>query len=165
MRTLAIWSLSQKWLRGFPVLLSMRSSPQPLTSGSTRSLGAVRSVAATVTATCHCGAVHIHVRKAPRTLTQCNCSICRRYGALWAYYVPSSVHIEAPRFALERYSWKNRIRDYYRCKKCGCVTHYKYRKRSDWNTVGVNAVNFDPAVITAARIRRLDGAKTWKFLD
>jgi hypothetical protein len=125
----------------------------------------MRSAAAMVTATCHCGAVHIHVRKAPRTLTQCNCSICRRYGALWAYYVPSSVHIEAPRFALERYSWKNRIRDYYRCKKCGCVTHYKYRKQSDWNTVGVNAVNFDPAVIAAARIRRLDGAKTWKFLD
>jgi hypothetical protein len=49
--------------------------------------------------------------------------------------------------------------------KCGCVTHYKYRKQSDWNTVGVNAVNFDPTVIAAARIRRLDGAKTWKLLD
>jgi hypothetical protein len=84
---------------------------------------------------------------------------------LWAYYAPSSVQIEAPPSALERYSWKNRIRDYYRCKKCGCVTHYKYRKQSDWNTIGVNAVNFDPAVISAARIRPLDGAKTWKFLD
>jgi len=29
----------------------------------------------------------------------------------------------------------------------------------------VNFRNFDPQDITAARIRRLDGAKTWKYLD
>jgi hypothetical protein len=34
-----------------------------------------------------------------------------------------------------------------------------------WSTVAVNAMNFDPAVIVGARIRRLDGAKTWKFLE
>jgi hypothetical protein len=31
--------------------------------------------------------------------------------------------------------------------------------------VGVNARNFDPAVIEGVRVRRLDGASTWKFLD
>ena len=44
-----------------------------------------------LTGTCHCGAVRIRVRQAPRTVTSCNCSICRRYGALWAYYQASSV--------------------------------------------------------------------------
>jgi hypothetical protein len=116
-------------------------------------------------AVCHCGAVRIHVRTAPRTLIRCNCSICRRYGALWAYYKPSSVRIEAPRAALQSYSWRQRIRNYYRCRRCGCVTHYKYRKKRPWNVVGVNAVNFDPALIAKARIRRLDGASTWKLLD
>ena len=28
---------------------------------------------------------------------------------------------EAPRSALERYSWKNRIRDYYRCKNAAAL--------------------------------------------
>ncbi len=31
--------------------------------------------------------------------------------------------------------------------------------------MGVNARNFDPALLGSVRIRRLDGASTWKFLD
>jgi hypothetical protein len=118
-----------------------------------------------LTAVCHCGAVRIHVRQAPRTLTRCNCSVCRRYGAIWAYYKPTSVRVEAPAQGLMRYSWNRRVRDYHRCRQCGCVTHYTYRKKNAWNTVGVNASNFDPAIVARARIRNLDGAKTWKFLD
>ena len=34
---------------------------------------------------CHCGAVTIELRHAPQSLTECNCSICRRYGAHRAY--------------------------------------------------------------------------------
>ena len=116
-------------------------------------------------ATCHCGSVQIHVRQFPRTLTSCNCSICRRYGALWAYYKPSSVRIEAPKGGLARYSWNRRIRNYHHCKKCGCVTHYTYRKKSSWATIAVNARNFEPSAIEGARVRHLDGASTWKFLD
>ncbi len=70
----------------------------------------------------------LEVARAPGTLTDCNCSICRRYGALWAYYAASSVKIEAPKGGLSKYSWNRKIRAYYRCKKCGCVTHYAYRK-------------------------------------
>lgn len=116
-------------------------------------------------ATCHCGQIRVHVRRLPRTLTRCNCSICRRYGALWAYYKPTSVRVEARRGALARYAWRQRIRYYHRCTRCGCVTHYTYRKKRPWNTIGVNAVNFDPALIASARIRTLDGAASWKFLD
>jgi len=116
-------------------------------------------------ATCHCGAVQIAVRRMTRTLTSCNCSICRRYGALWAYYAPSSVTIKAPKGGLAEYSWNRRIRNFYRCKICGCVTHYAYRKKRPWAVVAVNAVNFDPSVLAGARIRHLDGAVSWKFLD
>jgi hypothetical protein len=117
------------------------------------------------TATCHCGAIRILVRQLPRTVTSCNCSICRRYGALWAYYTPSSVTIEAARGGLAKYSWNRRIRDYYRCKLCGCVTHYTYRKKQRKTTVAVNATNFDPGDLVGVRIRHLDGAASWKMLD
>jgi hypothetical protein len=66
---------------------------------------------------------------------------------------------------LQSYSWNRKIRNYYRCRKCGCITHYTYRKESSWNTIAVNAVNLDPAVVSGARVRKLDGAKTWKFID
>ena len=31
--------------------------------------------------------------------------------------------------------------------------------------MGVNARNFDPRALASVRIRRFDGASTWKFLD
>lgn len=128
-------------------------------------LGAMDHRNAALAATCHCGAIRIYVRRISRTLTSCNCSICRRYGALWAYYAASSVTIEAPKGGLSKYSWNRKIRAYYRCKKCGCVTHYAYRKKRRNTTVAVNAVNFEPSALVGVRIRHLDGAASWKFLD
>lgn len=109
-------------------------------------------------ATCHCGSVRISVRKAPRVVTSCNCSICRRYGALWAYYRASSVQIEAPKGGLSRYSWRRKIRAYFRCNCCGCVTHYKYRKNWRGRAVAVNARNFEPNMLRGVRVRKVDGA-------
>ena len=37
-----------------------------------------------IEAACHCGAVRLSVPSAPDTVTECNCSICRRLGARWA---------------------------------------------------------------------------------
>jgi hypothetical protein len=109
--------------------------------------------------------VKIHVRQAPRTVTSCNCSICRRYGALWAYYQPSSVRIEAPKGGLASYSWRRKIRAYFRCKTCGCVTHYTPRKKWVNPIVAVNASNFELDAMRGVRIRKLDGANTWTFLS
>ena len=39
-----------------------------------------------IRASCHCGAVVMEADSQPRSVTACNCSICRRYAALWAYY-------------------------------------------------------------------------------
>ena len=40
---------------------------------------------------CHCGAVRFTIPAAPESVTDCNCSICRRLGTLWAYYSPTQV--------------------------------------------------------------------------
>ena len=98
-------------------------------------------------------------------MTSCNCSICRRYGALWAYYQASSVKVDAPKGALVSYSWRRKIRVYFHCKTCGCVTHYTPRKKSASPIVAVNASNFELDVMKNVRVRKLDGADTWKFLS
>jgi hypothetical protein len=52
-----------------------------------------------------------------------------------------------------------------RCKQCGCIMNWKrIRPRKD-NTMGVNARTFDPGEWGKVRIRLLDGADTWKYLD
>ncbi len=35
---------------------------------------------------CHCGNIKLFPEAPPGSLTSCNCSICRRLGALWAYF-------------------------------------------------------------------------------
>lgn len=117
-----------------------------------------------LTGSCHCGAIQVDVARKPRRLTSCNCSICRRHAGLWGYYEPSQVKITARRGAVERYIWGDRYLALCRCAKCGCVTHW-LPMASGGKRMGVNFRNFDPSVIEATRIRRFDGAKTWKFLD
>ena len=117
-----------------------------------------------LTATCHCGAVRVELPRMPRTLTSCNCSICRRYGALWAYYTPASIRVVCAKGATSSYSWGSKNIRFVHCRRCGCVTHYE-RVRPSSHRIGVNARNLDPALIASVRIRRLDGAVSWKYLD
>jgi hypothetical protein len=116
-------------------------------------------------ATCHCGAVRLQLARRPRTVTSCNCSMCRRYGALWAYYKAKDVRILRTSARSDEYSWGDRFLKFVRCGVCGCVTHWTPASSKAGDRMGINARNLDPAVLALIRVRRLDGARTWKYLD
>lgn len=118
-----------------------------------------------LSATCHCGAVRLDVPRKPRRLTSCNCSICRRYGTLWAYYKVNDVTIHADAGAIASYSWGDKALNFVRCATCGCITHWEPLRTRPDAKMGVNARNLEPGAIAGVRVRRLDGASTWKFLD
>jgi hypothetical protein len=118
----------------------------------------------TIAASCHCGAVRLEVETAPETVTDCNCSICRRYGVLWAYYSPAQVRITPAGGGTDIYMWDDRAIEFHRCRICGCVTHWAAVDRTR-DRMGVNARMMDPNVLAAARVRKLDGAVSWKYLD
>ena len=115
--------------------------------------------------TCHCGAVRIEIPRKPRALTSCNCSICRRYGTLWAYYRRGTVRIDCARGALDAYAWGDRHLKFVRCRVCGCVTHWEPMRVAAHHRIGVTMRNFEPALVGPLRVRRLDGAETWNWLD
>ena len=117
-----------------------------------------------LTASCHCGAVKVLVPRKARSLTSCNCSICRRYGAVWAYYKDADVRLAASPGTTDEYSWGDKTLKFIRCKRCGCVMQWKSLSIGKGIRTGVNARNFDPAELGAVRIRLLDGAKTWKYI-
>lgn len=120
------------------------------------------------TASCHCGSITLELQRKPRRMTQCNCSVCRRYGALWAYFQRKSIRVLADNRALEAYSWGHQRFEFYRCATCGCVTHYeRTNKRPDGSDMGaVNLRNIDdPGIVADIPIRLLDGASSWKVLD
>jgi hypothetical protein len=116
-------------------------------------------------ASCHCGRVRVEVPRRPRSLTDCNCSICRRYGVLWAYYRPAAVRVRCVRGATASYAWGRKNLRFVRCKACGCVTHYERPGGAPERRIGVNARCFEPAALVEVPVRHLDGADTWKYLD
>jgi hypothetical protein len=115
--------------------------------------------------TCHCGAVTVELPSAPETATDCNCSICRRLGALWAYYEFGTVRITGHPGNTQKYIQGDKTLATVRCATCGCVTHWEPLPAEPGKRHGVNLRNFDPSVLVSVRIRRLDGADTWKFFD
>ncbi|HEY5339228.1 MAG TPA: GFA family protein [Rhizomicrobium sp.] len=116
-----------------------------------------------IEASCHCGAVRMKIAEAPQTVTDCNCSICRKLGVLWAYYSPAKVHIAPPSGATDIYMWDDRSLEFHRCKTCGCTTHWSAVDKSV-DRMGVNARLMDPSVLAAAHVRKLDGAVTGRYL-
>lgn len=113
--------------------------------------------------TCHCGRVTIEIAGAPTEVTSCNCSICRRLGTLWAYYVPPEVRVTGE---TATYRWGDKTIDFHHCPTCGCTTHWSPLDGRDGQRMGINARLLAPDVLAAARVRRLDGASDdWKYLD
>lgn len=68
---------------------------------------------------CHCGAVRIEVDAPLEKLLACNCSTCRRFGAIH-WYVPSSkVRLMEQREALSTYVWRAVHEGHHFCRTCG----------------------------------------------
>ncbi|HUO89909.1 MAG TPA: GFA family protein [Rhizomicrobium sp.] len=110
-----------------------------------------------VEGSCHCGKVRIAIDTAPEEVTDCNCSICRRYGTLWAYYHPKHVHITEA-VPADTYLWGTREILFHRCAECGCVTHWTAANDPTWPRMGVNVRLMAPEVLAAARVHHHDGA-------
>ncbi|HEY1815509.1 MAG TPA: GFA family protein [Kofleriaceae bacterium] len=113
---------------------------------------------------CLCGAVTLTVARAPRTLTQCNCSTCRRYGTLWAYYRRGAVTIAAARGTLRDYSKRRGGLRFRHCATCGCIVSWE-AERDPSARMAVNARLFDHAAMARVPIAVLDGDKTWRVID
>ena len=102
---------------------------------------------------CHCGAIRYTVETAPAEVNDCDCSLCRRYGTLWAYYRPSQVTFSADNGATEVYMWGERRIEFHRCRSCGCITHWSAvdRKRP---RMGVNARMMPPETLAGVTVLR-----------
>ncbi len=101
----------------------------------------------------------------PRSVTACNCSICGRLGALWAYYTRTRARIVAGGDRVVAYLWGDKTIEFYHCRTCGLCTHYESVKKDSASRFAINGRCFTPEQFAPLLVRHFDGADTWKYLD
>jgi hypothetical protein len=113
---------------------------------------------------CHCGAVRWSFDGVPESATACNCTVCRRYGVLWAYdYENEGIRVSGPTHA---YAWGDREIGFHFCPNCGCVAYWRANApgKDDRRRVAVNLRLADPEVVSAIIVRHFDGLDSWEDL-
>jgi hypothetical protein len=89
-------------------------------------------------AICHCGTVEIEL-DLPNgliDLRRCDCSLCRRRGAIAASVPLSGINIVKGADALKLYEFNTKTAKHYFCTNCGSDTHHQ--RRSNPSQYGFN---------------------------
>ena len=84
---------------------------------------------------CHCGGVTFTVTGAITKGAVCDCSICKRKGAVMAAVEPDRFTLTSGAENVTLYQFNTKAAKHHFCKICGIYTHHK-RRRDDM--IGIN---------------------------
>lgn len=116
--------------------------------------------------TCHCGNAGWTIDSLPKSVTACNCTICRRYGALWAYgFIDLDIQTSGQTNTYRRRDSGDI--NFYFCATCGCVTHYTSAAQDtiERKWAAVNVRMSDESLIRDVPIRHFDGCGSFEELS
>jgi hypothetical protein len=100
---------------------------------------------------CHCGAVQFEVRTPLAPATRCNCSLCRRKGALMTPpFAAGELKIVSGEDALTLYQFNTRTAKHYFCRHCGIYPFHQTRKDPKMWRANIGCLNgIDPYALEA----------------
>ena len=116
---------------------------------------------------CHCGAVNWTFDGDPGSETACNCTVDRRYAALWAYdFLDERIRIEGPVSSYARTDIAKPHLEWLFCPTCGCVVAWRgLSADNDGRTrAAVNVRLADPEAVARLAVDRFDGLDTFEDL-
>jgi hypothetical protein len=117
-----------------------------------------------LTGSCHCGAVRWTFDGHPESATACNCTVCRRYGALWIYdWEGERIVVSGPTTA---YTRTNGDLGFHFCPTCGCVACWRSLEADGdgRRRMAVNVRLSDPKTVAHLPIDPFDGLDTFTDL-
>ncbi len=87
---------------------------------------------------CHCGAVEFEITTEQPVMSgvRCNCSLCRRKGAIMALVDGAQFKLTKGESELSEYQWNTNIAHHYFCRTCGIYTHHQPRSAPE--KIGIN---------------------------
>jgi hypothetical protein len=114
-----------------------------------------------LTLTCHCGQIRVGLHKRPDFINECNCTLCSKSGAQWAYFRPSEVTVDGTPAGYTRADKAEPGAQVQFCANCGATTHFRLSpgavaKFGD-TMMGVNMRLADEADLAGIELRYPDG--------
>jgi hypothetical protein len=105
---------------------------------------------------CHCGAVKFTVEFEIDRTVRCNCSLCRRRGAVMAYAEGDQLTLTEGEAHLREYRFHTGVARHYFCDTCGIYPFHRPRRFPDKFGVnvgcleGVDPYAFEPELVQGA---------------
>ena len=99
----------------------------------------------------------------PESATACNCTVCRRYGALWAYdYENEGISFSGPTKIYVR----GKAIEFHFCPSCGCVALWRAQGSDEQGRrrIAVNLRLTEPEPIASLPIDHFEGLNTFDDL-
>ena len=73
---------------------------------------------------CLCGQIRVEIQKRPDFINECNCTLCSKSGARWAYFHPSEVSVAGTTKGYCREDKDDPAAEIQFCPNCGSTTHF-----------------------------------------
>jgi hypothetical protein len=106
---------------------------------------------------CHCGQVRFDVTADLSSVTQCNCSICQKRGALWTFVPSEHFALRAGAEDLRYYQFGKRTIHHLFCPQCGVGSFSRGQAPGGAEMVAVNVRCLDDVDIATLNITLFDG--------
>jgi hypothetical protein len=105
----------------------------------------------------------LELRGVPEAATACNCTVCRRYGVIWAYdYENEGIKVSGPTRA---YICGQHL-GFHFCPNCGCAAYWRGLEPNEQGRrrIAVNLRLAEPDAVAAIVIDHFDGLDSFKDL-
>ena len=92
---------------------------------------------------CHCGEIEaeINVPVSLEKVLKCNCSICKRKGAIMSMVKNEDFKIIKGKDKLKIYQFHTKVARHYFCSKCGIYTHHNPRSNPSMTGFNVGCID------------------------
>ncbi|WVT71833.1 GFA family protein [Sinorhizobium chiapasense] len=117
--------------------------------------------------TCHCGNAKWTLEGDPGSITACNCTLCRRYGTLWAYdYEGERITVAGKTTSYVRADEKNPSLEILFCPTCAGVVAWRslHLDERGRRRMAVNLRLAPPELVADLPIDHFDGFDTFEDL-
>lgn len=107
---------------------------------------------------CHCGRIAFTVQGEIEEVIDCNCSMCRRKGALLAAFPRDALTLHTPEADMGTYRFNRELIAHRFCPDCGVAPFSEGKERDGAAMTMVNVRCLPNVELGALKVMRYDGA-------